>query len=70
MKTYEVRLIRLDGRGEWYPGDLIWSGKSAARAKEEASRHAWDNELGTCIITIEGGRPIEIDWGDRTERVG
>jgi hypothetical protein len=69
MRYYEVRVI-VSRMGEWTPGDLIWRGRSAVRAKEIACEHAWDSDLGTCIVAVEDGRPVEIDWGDRTERVG
>jgi hypothetical protein len=51
MRWYEVRSILLR-MGEWTPGDLIWRGRSRGRAKEVACKHAWDSELGTCVVTL------------------
>jgi hypothetical protein len=68
---YEVRRIRYGDGGTWRPGrepdDLIWRGRSRARAKAVAVKHAWDGELGTCIVALKDGRPVRIDWGDHEE---
>jgi hypothetical protein len=64
---YEVRYIGLIDRGEWWPKELVWRGRSRSRAEEVADAHAWDTDLGTCIVTVQDGRPVSIDWGDRTE---
>jgi hypothetical protein len=33
-----------------------------------AVKHAWDSD-GSCVVMIQDGNPVQIDWGDHTEKL-
>jgi len=69
MTMYEVRVIWHGDAGTWVPGEVIWRGRSRARAEEIAIQRAPSEYLGTCIVTVRDGRPVSIDWGDHVEHL-
>jgi hypothetical protein len=73
MTRYEVRRIRLGALGAWLPGlgpeDVLWRGRSIARAKEVAATLAPHEHIGVAIVTLVDGRPVSIDWGDHVEEL-
>jgi hypothetical protein len=73
MSSYEIHPIRMVKYVEdvVYPDreEILWRGDEYDEAVKKARTLASGYEHGVCILKIEDGRVVEIDWGARIGRL-